>query len=1145
MGRGGVRRKCFHDRGRLVPGVDGVNMAALKHNLQKELFNPTEERLYAVVSVTKAGKKKKASFLCLAVTTVRPETVSLYQVKKTEKDTYKKRMHWRLRDLKLVDGRDETNVADRYGNQRKPSFTNVSAIEGSIHGAESSRVQQHTEEGAEGEDYQELTQREESDLEYMISHTESAISNIEAFTEKLSKELSVLDGANIHSIMDAEPQVESLMQLLNDALKELENLDKRLIGYDSRLKEVRAQMEQMEDKDKHMVTESRNRKKLLEEVESVVNSLDVPECNIVALQEADLSKGLGLKECTHAAFSVLHALQADLSPGLTKMRAVKEQREKFLQLSSDFAQRLKFHLMEIFTRHSLDVETLVQHSSELCIPKHLACHNDLAPFSDLMKWLKEVDQTVFLELCQAYTQSLSRVYERELRDFFEAVKQKTMTKGVRTYAAFKMTGTSTGANDPKMSPRPTPRVIKTGSFRKTEKATDRKDTDSIGSMGSDTRSRSGSMSSVDSSDQLLEGRGKFERVFDVLLLELEPVCTAEQEFVQKFFDFSLEESEPSETPSTLNIDSSDGAMFSKAPSIKSIDTTDVKERTPLNEEVRKIMQGLFNVLEAELQSYIHFADRLDPFNTMYMLVKIGHFVITTQLSGSPVSYLSQQLGNCLISVKRLFDKFISNLKKQIEEMKIQKTKKCGILPFVTKFEEFASISENVFKNSDRRNDLDKAYHSLIRVVFINVERMAEEHQKTPRAVVMMGFLTRLKIVCLENEKREAKRKYNDTLKLYVKEMLGRPMEKINIFFEGVQECIAAGVKEDEVGYQLAFSKQELRKNIKEYPAKDIKKGLELLYKKVEKHLCEEENLLQVVWHTMQDEFIQQYKHFEDLIQRCYPESMINLEVTIDDILSFFSNIAQGTAEDWQCIKERRRQSGSIQQWRKERKKSVWMKVPIVQSYLIPVAFEHGFSYHHAVGDHAMLLKWLPKKEHNKVPPYATHQVGVSGLVLNREKNEVLVVQDKNLLKIGRRLKRPVWKFPGGLSDEGESIEETAVREVWEETGIRAEFKSILLFRQQHKMKNAFDKSDVYVVCRMEPLSFGISHCEDEIAQCQWMELSTLLTHTDTTPLTKLAARLAKHGLKNGFESVDIVANSMRSWVNPSQTFSLFHRYMPS
>ena len=72
---------------------------------------------------------------------------------------------------------------------------------------------------------------------------------------------------------------------------------------------------------------------------------------------------------------------------------------------------------------------------------------------------------------------------------------------------------------------------------------------------------------------------------------------------------------------------------------------------------------------------------------------------------------------------------------------------------------------------------------------------------------------------------------------------------LQIFFEGVQECIAAGVKEDEVGYQIAFSKQELRKCIKEYPAKELKKGLEQLYKKVEKHLCEEENLLQVLYRS--------------------------------------------------------------------------------------------------------------------------------------------------------------------------------------------------------------------------------------------------------------------------------------------------------
>lgn len=68
---------------------------------------------------------------------------------------------------------------------------------------------------------------------------------------------------------------------------------------------------------------------------------------------------------------------------------------------------------------------------------------------------------------------------------------------------------------------------------------------------------------------------------------------------------------------------------------------------------------------------------------------------------------------------------------------------------------------------------------------------------------------------------------------------------VQLFFEGVQAKVGAGVKESEISYQMAFSKQELRRVVKEYPAREVKKGLENLYRKVEKHLCEEENLLQV------------------------------------------------------------------------------------------------------------------------------------------------------------------------------------------------------------------------------------------------------------------------------------------------------------
>lgn len=47
------------------------------------------------------------------------------------------------------------------------------------------------------DDYQELNAREEQDIENMMRVCEYAISNAEAFAEKLSGELQVLDGVSV------------------------------------------------------------------------------------------------------------------------------------------------------------------------------------------------------------------------------------------------------------------------------------------------------------------------------------------------------------------------------------------------------------------------------------------------------------------------------------------------------------------------------------------------------------------------------------------------------------------------------------------------------------------------------------------------------------------------------------------------------------------------------------------------------------------------------------------------------------------------------------------------------------------------------------------------------------------------------------
>lgn len=55
----------------------------------------------------------------------------------------------------------------------------------------------------------------------------------------------------------------------------------------------------------------------------------------------------------------------------------------------------------------------------------------------------------------------------------------------------------------------------------------------------------------------------------------------------------------------------------------------------------------------------------------------------------------------------------------------------------------------------------------------------------------------------------------------------------------------------------------------------------------------------------------------------------------------------------------------------------------------------------------------------------------------------------------------------GLTELGESLDEAAVREVEEETGVRTQFHSILSFRQTHGLTHG--RSDMFFVCRLDPV----------------------------------------------------------------------------
>ena len=53
-------------------------------------------------------------------------------------------------------------------------------------------------------------------------------------------------------------------------------------------------------------------------------------------------------------------------------------------------------------------------------------------------------------------------------------------------------------------------------------------------------------------------------------------------------------------------------------------------------------------------------------------------------------------------------------------------------------QDFAEQAETIYKRTDRRNDLDKAYVSLVSSMFDQINRIAAESQKTPSSLVMCG-----------------------------------------------------------------------------------------------------------------------------------------------------------------------------------------------------------------------------------------------------------------------------------------------------------------------------------------------------------------------------------------------------------------------
>jgi ADP-ribose pyrophosphatase YjhB (NUDIX family) len=125
-----------------------------------------------------------------------------------------------------------------------------------------------------------------------------------------------------------------------------------------------------------------------------------------------------------------------------------------------------------------------------------------------------------------------------------------------------------------------------------------------------------------------------------------------------------------------------------------------------------------------------------------------------------------------------------------------------------------------------------------------------------------------------------------------------------------------------------------------------------------------------------------------------------------------------------------------------------------------------------------------------------------------------VVSDGKLLLVRRKSRRGRgnWQCPGGFVEVNESIEQTAVREVEEESGVKAEVIGLLGMRSRYDEDNG---NSTYMVLLMRPVGGVPEPDATEVDQAGFFTLEEILELEQVPPVNIEIAKRAldpKHNL---------------------------------
>lgn len=258
------------------------------------------------------------------------------------------------------------------------------------------------------------------------------------------------------------------------------------------------------------------------------------------------------------------------------------------------------------------------------------------------------------------------------------------------------------------------------------------------------------------------------------------------------------------------------------------------------------------------------------------------------MSQSNQDYLNATLLKLHGNLEARFKKFVDEQIRAIEETKVKIKKRKGVIGFVRVFPNFSTAVENMLAAvgvSDDvtspttagggvsgigvRRTVDREYERIIKTMFDSLKIIARENPAIGAAAAAAAAATdpedkealNFHILLIENmnyfleevdsrptsstalrgrdvledARAQAAQELDEHLSLYLSAVMRRPLGKLLETLENIEAQLAAGRSPSSVAAQPSNSKQAFNRVLGSYDGREVRKGIETLRRRVEKH----------------------------------------------------------------------------------------------------------------------------------------------------------------------------------------------------------------------------------------------------------------------------------------------------------------------